>query len=77
MSWIDDTSAFVSLSQTDQVQIGEFHLAAKCKHRNGLCDCFSVFCLLFIVHIFTVFSYEHQPLCRELQDPDICRVHPE
>lgn len=24
VSWIDDTSAFVSLSQTDQVQIGEF-----------------------------------------------------
>lgn len=23
VSWIDDTSAFVSLSQTDQVQIGE------------------------------------------------------
>lgn len=26
VSWIDDTSAFVSLSQTDQVQIGESHL---------------------------------------------------
>lgn len=25
---------------------------------------------------FDVFSYEHQPLRRELQDPDVCRVHP-
>jgi len=29
VSWIDNTSAFVSLSQTDQVQIGEFDMPAK------------------------------------------------
>lgn len=36
VSWIDDTSAFVSLSQTDQVQIGECDALANHKVVNSL-----------------------------------------
>lgn len=44
VSWIDDTSAFVSLSQTDQVQIGELffffigRLGVKWKRNLFLCE---------------------------------------
>lgn len=34
--WIDDTSAFVSLSQPEQVQIGEYHQTLKSRIHSWL-----------------------------------------
>lgn len=36
VSWIDDTSAFVSLSQTDQVQIGKFHTPVQARQERQM-----------------------------------------